>query len=531
MGKYFFFVIAFTILFSCKEQYCEQTPLSFEIDFHDVDDQLVSDTLQIDVIPSSGKKTDRYYCGFIQKDKYHSDEILLDSDFYKFNKMAEDSGKSLDEILSVNLFYGERSFSYDVKRGIKDYIFYVYQVFDDNTIGEFTKVDFSYPQPDPANFTVELDVKEISYKSARLIVTPSDVEKIYYMDCVEASEVDKFEDDGQFIEWYFKTYEVFISYLLKVGSRDFTYDYLFPGTDYYLIAVGVDSETLEPDTKVFKKAFSTLAESYENFDCEINVRQEQLKCMFEVIPSSNSIYYYFNVIEGNADDLDELNYRAQFESHMDSLHKASPDIPMSELILLNLFSGKSDMEDKVLKPSTEYVAWCVACSEDGDFCSEIIKEPFSTLPYTQSELDVAVSVSLKNYFWGNELNEINPSWLYEDRIVTVHETESIGEDVREWFLYTFEGDYTDPDKYPDWQLINTIYSQPLLPKMEDGQMPVEPITWYLKPSDITDDVFTYTYLVVSIDVDGYYGEIIRLLYDFTESGAGSAEEWFDYNLD
>lgn len=501
------------ILFNaCACQKAEETQEGGEMTFSLVPGNYEDGVLPVEVTPSGDAL---YYASIITKDRYKSDKILLDNLYYDFRKSASEEGVSLEEYLSRICLAGVQELEFVVDGSVRDYVIYAFGINPDGTPGEITRCDYSLPDPSLQPLTIDVAVENITANSALFSAKPSDKQADYYVDIVAKSEIDKFASEEDFLSNYIDAYRGFIPMLIKIGDISFEYADMMAETEYCFMAFGINANTLEPTTEMFRYDFATeAAGDYSDFKVDFEVEVHQVGAKIKIAPSDPSIFYYYGVMPAPGAGSVDAALKDLFESTLKQLKKDNPGFSDEDLIRTILMRDVIEYEVAMLEPETEYTVAAVACDFSGVFLSDVCSHNFTTPEYVVS--DVYVKAHMERYFIGNELYEYDPSVLFYERIVSEYGIDEVGPGVDRWAVWVFPGDLRDEAEYQDWELVGMVQESYAVFNPSDN-----PITFFTN-----DDWTEVTYVTVACDASGNWGKVAREYVEFTEEGAASAEDWF-----
>lgn len=502
--------------------------LSFEVNFGEINAELLQDTLSVTVIPSSDNENERYFFRMLEKTDYVSPEVHVDSDFYAFNKEARRRGTDLEDVLKDSLYTGTSTVEKIVLRDVKDYILYAYQVMPDNTVGECFTFDYSFPDADPSVFRLNLDVQDIKSVSFRLIAEPSDVKRYYYIDVFDAKAVNSYPDIEAFVDAYVDQFRAFMPYVVKKGPLDFEYtaSNIYPDTEYVFFGFAIDTQTMEPTSEIFHKEFKTEKAQTDDFTCTFDIGLSQLVAKVTRSVSDEGVKIYHNtILLSEYNEKGEAAFREPFDKRFQELKEQNPGVSDEKIVSSMLERGSVEKEFTTLKPSEDYVTYVVVCDDKGNFVSDYFTESFRTLDFVYSKYENCY-IRLKDpkYFWGDDLNEVSPSPYYADRVVSVFEKEEMGADAKFWMSVSLRGDYRDPETISDWEIIEMYNSQTVKGTPKDKFNNV-PLIWYVSLNG--EDTLDMTYAIICIDKDGYYAPVQRFYIRHDRQGASPVDEWFE----
>lgn len=233
-----------------------------------------------------------------------------------------------------------------------------------------------------------INVSNITATSATVMVTPSNQET-YYFDVLEQASVNNYDNLADFavayidyLKEYSANYGYTIADILSSGNDQYTFSGLNASTNYYAFAVGVDANgTVTSDVAI--ESFTTLSNgtgggsttSKNTF--EVNVTNiSSNSATISVVPS-NSDTYYFDLVEKEVytQFTDGQEFATAYIAYLKEYFE-SYGYTVAEL----LSSGEDSWTyEGELDPSTNYVAFAVGVSAEGNVTTDIAINEFTTL--------------------------------------------------------------------------------------------------------------------------------------------------------
>lgn len=168
-------------------------------------------------------------------------------------------------------------------------------------------------------------------------------------------------------------------FALKKGYQCEPFGGLYPGKNYYAVAVGMDCEARQT-TELVKQEWSTTSVEMNGatFDCEFVFKQRDVQ--ITVTPSSDELYYFFDCISKiDAENLGmtlEENIKLMIDNQIAYLEKFG--FSREEILMDMLYKGKTELTYSNMNASMTYLAVAVSVNMYGYLDSEIDIEEFNT---------------------------------------------------------------------------------------------------------------------------------------------------------
>ena len=263
----------------------EKTNPDFDIYF----DNLKAGSVDVEIEPKDQSLT--YFFNLLTKEEYNSfasDEEIIKRDFNFFNQVAAQNGMTLEQLLSQELFSGNKKWGYKYLTPKTGYVFYIYGL---STSGEpttaFNYVEVNTPEVEPQDCSFEIKTSNITTSSFDLKVIPSDPECDYYCDIMTREKWQeqtggKVENLPEFIHTYFEelakehgiSFAEVVSRMICKGVQEKPIIELEPNTEYIVFAIGVgpdatpttEAEIAEVTTEKMPANTFTFEQEYLDFD-------------------------------------------------------------------------------------------------------------------------------------------------------------------------------------------------------------------------------------------------------------------------
>lgn len=177
------------------------------------------------------------------------------------------SGYQPYQIVDQNCFKGDKVIEYTDLKAETDYVFYIFAV-DHETGLSASDITIEQKRTNKAHasdMTIEIVAKNIFQTTADVYWTASDPEGKFARSVMTKEEFESHgADDEEKLKRFVEDYWLYQAY----GYTDMNLTKLTPGTTYVAFAYGLDGEA--PNTRIFKKEFTTLSDVAGNSNISIN---------------------------------------------------------------------------------------------------------------------------------------------------------------------------------------------------------------------------------------------------------------------
>lgn len=248
------------------------------------------------------------------------------------------------------------------------------------------------PEVPDDNLLFDIVVEDKGYEGGLISFTPQDelieffianisVEEYQALGGTDEALFDKLSSDcwsnalksGRPIDEYMN------EFALRKGYQCEPFGGLYPGKNYYAVAVGMDCEAKQT-TELVKQEWSTTPVEMNGatFDCGFVFKQRDVQ--ITVTPSSDELYYFFDCIR----KVDAENLGMTIEESIKSLidekiaYLQEFGISREEILTNMLNKGKKEFTYSNLNASTTYLAVAVSVNMYGYLDSETDIEEFNT---------------------------------------------------------------------------------------------------------------------------------------------------------
>lgn len=431
------------------------------------------------------------------------------------NEYLEFIGGTPADALSEMLLIGESTSTFPVY-GNRQYVCYVcYTDPQDGTVlGNVEVYEFAGPEIAPSANTFSIEVLSTTFRSIEYAITPSNDDQYSY------SLITKEQFDQQPVEEYIANMMYQNGMFMPATNGYFTQleEYLLADTEYVLIVFGYTSGvcTTEPTIQVIKTNPNGDA---SKCTFEINAQAVNRYSMtYEIIPSDNSVIYYYDVCLGDetAESL-KNTLDAAIEEHI------SMGWLSSRAEYFSIWATYGVVNDNTLMRPYDggYKAYAVAIdAKTGEYAGDFY---FSDVCYMPEFVPSAITIdcNLDKYFDGNELAQLMPmfyaGWGEELAFFFPEFTFENGEPVSYYYqIYQYDPAYEDLTTYnEDWAIPALLDGGYNFPGMELS-MPWG-ATGYL--------------MCVAQDSEGNFSNVYRQKVEFDREKATPAEEHPYYSPD
>lgn len=301
-------------------------------------------------------------------DKFEDEYAYQDNDMEWFERKASEEGKTLSEWLKTFLHKGP--FEAD-ERGLMPGVSYYLYAYGLTVEGFFTsgvtRLEFTTPEVEITDVTFDLEVSEIGLTDARVKVSASDKDAVFFVNVFSMEQYQQWGGDetafanhaGALVDYYVQmgqTIDAMVANLGHVGKMEAVFDGLTADTEYIAYAVGID-ERFFVNTKAETFTFRTQksVESSNTFTVDI---QETTFCSVKgtVTPSNDDPFVCL------------IQAKSQFENHdsdLDIMYELVSTYQKWNSLDEILYAGETvDLEPiSYLSPETEYYLFCFGWDE------------------------------------------------------------------------------------------------------------------------------------------------------------------------
>ena len=314
-------------------------------------------------------------------DEFEDEYKYQDNDLEWFERKAMEEGKDLESWLKDFLHVG--SFENEEKGLMPGCSYYLYAYgldYEGYFLTGVTKIEFTTPEIEMSAVTFELEVSDIGLTEAKVSVTASEKDAMFFVNVFSVEEYEQWGGDetafanhaGALVDYYIQmgqTLEAIVTNLGSVGSVGIVFDELTDNTEYIAYAVGID-ENFFINSAPCTERFTTkqAVRSSNTFAVEI---QETTYCSVSgtVTPSNDDPF----VCVVHAKD-----QFADYESDDDIMYDIVTTYQKWDLFDTILYTGETvELEDiSSLSADTEYVVFCFGW--EGAPTTDLTKVEFKT---------------------------------------------------------------------------------------------------------------------------------------------------------
>ena len=292
------------------------------------------------------------------------------------------------------------------------------------------------PVPPTPDLTFELEITGVSKTAVTFNVTPSNLEADYLAMVVSTAVVDSCESDDAVIAKVFgdvksyaeangSTFEAYMAERVKRGAlENFSVENLTPGSNYYLLVVGVDAQ-FATTSELFKQTFATDETTQTGCTFEIKSTVHLTNAALSVKPSDNAqLWHLVNVpvdeyqTYTSADGEYGWTKEEYFQNYLNTEIATLKDGGLSaEEIGIKLFhTGARTLNASGLTPKTKYVVFVAAVDyTDGNaYVASALKElRYNSGEAAESDLTFDIDVfNIENYSAEVRITPSNPDAEY-----------------------------------------------------------------------------------------------------------------------
>lgn len=336
----------------------------------------------------------------VKEDMEADDEGTIAADREYFEYIASYYGISLHELLSDNLFAGEKDWMYNSLSAKTEYVLYMYGL---STDGEPTtavnQITFTTTKVGPVDCDFELVVGDnITARSFSITIVPSDDHVAYFYDIFPAAMYEEYclsdpENLPAFMAEYIPALasENGISIPTAVGAisaygaitQDFTSeDGIEAANTYYVFVLGIGADgTATTDAEVI--SVTTARPPMNTFEVS-TASIEDDRASFYVLPTQSESYVALF-------ELQEYMYDAKGNPLSDEEIINAILAAQGDYIANHVYSGTSSVSECPLIPNKDY--YCLVFGYfGGEVTTPLTKVPFKTKAADPQDVDFILTV-------------------------------------------------------------------------------------------------------------------------------------------
>ena len=336
----------------------------------------------------------------VKEDMEADDEGTIAADREYFEYIASYYGISLHELLSDNLFAGEKDWMYNSLSAKTEYVLYMYGL---STDGEaktgVNKITFTTTKVQPVDCDFELVVGDnITSRSFSITIVPSDDHVAYFYDIFPAAMYEEYclsdpENLPAFMAEYIPALasENGVSIPTAVGAisaygaitQDFTSeDGIEAANTYYVFVLGIGADgTATTDAEVI--SVTTARPPMNTFEVT-TASIEDDRASFYVIPTQSESYVALF-------ELQEYMYDAKGNLLSDDEIINAILAAQGDYIANHVYSSTASVTECPLIPNKDY--YCLVFGYfGGEVTTPLTKVPFKTKPADPQDVDFILTV-------------------------------------------------------------------------------------------------------------------------------------------
>ena len=336
----------------------------------------------------------------VKEDMEADDEGTIAADREYFEYIASYYGISLHELLSDNLFAGEKDWMYNSLSAKTEYVLYMYGL---STDGEaktgVNKITFTTTKVQPVDCDFELVVGDnITSRSFSITIVPSDDHVAYFYDIFPAAMYEEYclsdpENLPAFMAEYIPALasENGVSIPTAVGAisaygaitQDFTSeDGIEAANTYYVFVLGIGADgTATTDAEVI--SVTTARPPMNTFEVS-TASIEDDRASFYVLPTQSESYVALF-------ELQEYMYDAKGNPLSDEEIINAILAAQGDYIANHVYSGTSSVSECPLIPNKDY--YCLVFGYfGGEVTTPLTKVPFKTKAADPQDVDFILTV-------------------------------------------------------------------------------------------------------------------------------------------
>ena len=336
----------------------------------------------------------------VKEDMEATDEGTIAADREYFEYIASYYGISLHELLSDNLFAGEKDWMYNSLSAKTEYVLYMYGL---STDGEPTtavnQITFTTTKVGPVDCDFELVVGDnITARSFSITIVPSDDHVAYFYDIFPAAMYEEYclsdpENLPTFMAEYIPALasENGVSIPTAVGAisaygaitQDFTSeDGIEAANTYYVFVLGIGADgTATTDAEVI--SVTTARPPMNTFEVS-TASIEDDRASFYVLPTQSESYVALF-------ELQEYMYDAKGNPLSDEEIINAILAAQGDYIANHVYSGTSSVSECPLIPNKDY--YCLVFGYfGGEVTTPLTKVPFKTKAADPQDVDFILTV-------------------------------------------------------------------------------------------------------------------------------------------
>lgn len=337
----------------------------------------------------------------IKEEMPETDEEVFSADMAYFEYIASAYGLSLGELLSANLFYGDKDWMYNSLSPKTEYVLYMYGLSTEGASQTaVNRLTFTTPAVEMSDCTFDIAVgSNVTANSFSITIAPSDDHIGYFYDVFPAWMYEEYclsdpENIPAFIAEYIPSLASENGYTVPatVGAisvygaitDDFTLeDGIEPSTTYYVFAIGIGADgTATTEAEVV--SVTTGRPPMNTFEV-LEGSVEDDRATFYVSPTQSESYVALF-------ELKEYMYDENGNHLSDDEIISAILAAQGDYIGNHIYSGNSSVKDCPLIPNKSY--YCIVFGYfAGEVTTPLTKVEFKTKPADPSDCEFIITVS------------------------------------------------------------------------------------------------------------------------------------------
>lgn len=292
------------------------------------------------------------------------------------------------------------------------------------------------PVPPTPDLKFELEITGVSKTTVTFNVTPSDLEADYLAMVVSTATVDACENDAAVVAKVFgdvksyaeangTTFEAYMAERVKKGVlENFSVENLNPGSNYYLLVVGVDAQ-FATTSELFKQTFATDEPAQTGCTFEVKATVHLTNAALTVKPSDNSqLWHLVNVpvdeyqaytsADGEYGWTKEEFFQNYLNTEVTALKEGG--LTVEEIGVKLFHTGARTLNASGLTPKTKYVVFVAAVdySDGNAYTTSALKElRYNSGEASENDLTFDIDVfNIDNYSAEVRITPSNPDAEY-----------------------------------------------------------------------------------------------------------------------
>lgn len=336
----------------------------------------------------------------VKEEMGETDEEIIAADRSYFDYIATQYGLSLNELLSANLFFGDKEWMYNSLSPKTEYVLYMYGLSTDGeALTAVNQLTFTTPAVAPVDCDFELVVGDnVTANSFSITIVPSDDHVGYFYDVFPAAMYEEYclsdpENVPGFVKDYISalatennmTAPAVVGAISNYGALtdDFNLeDGIQPSSTYYVYAIGIGADgSATTEAKVI--SVTTGRAPMNTFEVSISSIQDDRASVY-VIPSQQETYVALFELQEYM--YDEKGNPLSDEEIIETILAAQ-----GSLITNHMYSSTSSVSECPLIPNKNY--WCLVFGYfGGEVTTPLTKVPFKTEPADPQDVDFIITV-------------------------------------------------------------------------------------------------------------------------------------------